>query len=121
MRLWMSIRKPFDESLYEANDKSACSRVSEYLGGDWQRHPDQYGVDLYSPYLGEYVEVEVKLVWTAPRFPWPTLQIPCRKERLIQAVGPDNLAFWILSGDMTKALVTSAHTLLKSKRKEVKN
>ena len=117
----MSIRKPFSKDLYEKHDNAAATRVSAHLGGDWQRHPDQYGVDLYSPSLGEFVEVEVKLVWVTQEFPWATLQIPCRKERLISQVGPDKLAFWILSKDMQRALVASAHTLLGSQKKEVRN
>lgn len=121
------MNKQFDQKLHDDNNTAAVHTVISYMGklGAYVQHnPDQYGVDLvlfrgYKPY--SYIEVEVKRVWLPEQevFPYPTLQIPKRKEKFLKLGKP--VEFWILRSDLKFALVAADKVVEMSPCVEVPN
>ena len=81
--------KPFDQSLYDADD-NAKELVIQWLkryGYELEVNSDQYGIDLVG--FNNYgrpitIEVEVKHHWTGPAFPFPTVHVSARKRKFMQ-------------------------------------
>lgn len=130
----MSVRKRFDKQLYEQHNPVTQIVLGHLLaeeasknGGvpkerSWGEHPDRYGPDLVHAETGRCVEVEVKLIWVSPpSFPYPTLQIPVRKERLFQQYNMPSFELWTVSKDHSHALITPREVILAAPRKEVPN
>lgn len=122
----MSIRKAFDPTLYADNDRIARDRVLQQLrdNGIYARdNQDEYGVDILvhrgHPVISG-IEVEVKQHWSGPTFPFDTVQLPCRKQRLLDD-SDIPIEFWILNREMDHAIIIRAGVLNESQRKEIPN
>lgn len=111
-------KKAFDNTLYEVNDPAKL-KVLTHLGVGWYVNPDKYGVDLTNG--TRYVEVEVKQHWRtgASKFPFPNVNLPERKGKYL--VHGENLSFWILSADLTHAMVIPATAVSSSSLEIVPN
>lgn len=122
----MGIYKKFSQEVYDQYDSSTCDVVMRYLaqqGYYCRRTPDQYGPDIevYSGYrLAWHVEVERKLVWKSGGFPWLTVQIPERKQKLLK-YSRKPLEFYVVSADLSQALVINGDSLDSSSLVEVPN
>jgi len=85
------MKKPFSKELHDQNDGPARARVRQSFAEMWGLNlvdnPDIFGPDLIA-YRGSvfqgFVEIEVKHNWTGARFPFKTVHIPSRKERIFQ-------------------------------------
>lgn len=81
--------KPFDQSLYDADD-NAKELIVRWLNGygySIEVNSDQYGIDLVgftNHGKAVTVEVEVKHHWKGPAFPFPTVHVSARKRKFIQ-------------------------------------
>jgi hypothetical protein len=74
--------KPFDQTLFRQNDPTARQIVKAYLlKSDISviDNPDPYGVDLISPDNLLKIEVERRVVWKTPEFPFDTINFLERK------------------------------------------
>lgn len=123
----MSIRKQFSQELHTQNDIPARLAVSQYVeqsGLYVRENEDKYGPDLVV-YRGfrpaYYIEVEVKRVWRAGRdtFPYPTVQLPERKQKFLKLGMP--IEFWLLREDLQYAVIVPDFVLEKSPLVEVPN
>jgi len=105
------MRKPFDRKLFEQNDALARNAVTYHLfvnGLIAEPHTDRYGIDLVvrspeSPDVIYGVECEIKRVWTGPKLPYSTIQLPERKRKYLNNPWP--IEYWILNNELTHAIV----------------
>lgn len=119
--------KKFSQATYDEEDDRACRAVLEYLsrqGSYAVRNPDKYGPDiiLYDGYKPKfYIEVEVKKVWLhhTVGFPYPSVQLPERKRKLLSSGKP--IEFWILRKDLKFAIVLSEYSIVDERLVEVPN
>ena len=118
----MSVRKKFDRNLYQKNDPHkevvlSHLRVEEHAY--WHVNPDRYGPDLqtiWDDQITEYAEIEVKQHWRGGAiFPFPTLQIPSRKEKWLDLW----LKFWILSADREYAISVGTDVLIEHSTRQI--
>lgn len=89
--------KPFSKSLHSKNDPKSRSVVIGFFKKQkipLSENPDKYGVDLISPDGTLQVEIEHRLSWDAPEFPFPDINIP---ERKLKFLGDGKTQYVILS------------------------
>ncbi len=121
----MSAYKKFDEQLFRESDSPARIAVLTHLDSQGlfaTENVDKYGPDLvlYSGYKPmSYIEVEIKRGWTGSDFPFPTVNLPVRKEKFLNLGLP--IEFWILNGTLDSAIIIPDYTLDSSLIKEVRN
>ena len=77
-------------ALHDAEAKAIAQHFWIKLGYTCVENPDQYGVDLLVEGKGRKFgcEVETKTGWHGPRFEFPTLRIPFRKQSSQMIVSP---------------------------------
>lgn len=124
---YIMVRKAFDEQLYADNDTLAKATVASAFNRDGlycRVNDDLYGPDLcvYLGYKHKYfVECEIKRVWAGGEtFPWETIQIPHRKEKLINGTTKP-VEFWVLSADLKWAVIIPEEVIVASPVVEVPN
>lgn len=114
--------KDFSQSTHDKWDgkaRSAGKRLAENWDTPLVDNPDQYGIDLITP-DGRYgLEVEVKLGWDGPHFPWRTIHIPVRKQKFAQL--NMQVEFAVFNKSLTTAIVIPASEVLNSPVVPVKN
>lgn len=121
------VHKKFDRSLYAEHDGRAKEAMRVHLescGHTVTVPPENYGVDLRSSLGGltMYHEVEISRGWMGiDPFPWSKGSIPERKYRLVRMLKGNPLFFWMLSDDLSRAVVFSAGHLKKRFLIEVPN
>jgi hypothetical protein len=64
-----------------------------------------------------YYEPEAKTNWAGGDFPYPTVHVPARKKKYIEAVGAENLTFIIVSKDQNRFLLVPASKLARTIKK----
>ena len=120
------MRKPFSQDMHDAYDGTGKSRVAEHFkiayGIDLVEHEDKYAVDLVAYKDGKklgYVEVEVRDSWSKDEFPFDSLHIPERKEKLLN----NDMRTYLVSVNKlgTKAFICDATVILNSPRMEKNN
>jgi len=106
-------------ALHDAEAKAIAQQFWIKLGYTCVENPDQYGVDLLVEGKGRKFgcEVETKTRWHAPKFEFPNLRIPFRKQKFTD----DRVTFFVLNSGRTHAAVVSRQKLLKSPEVQVKN
>jgi hypothetical protein len=99
------VNKKFDQALHDEFDELGRDMSKQFYkryGVDLKDNPDQYGVDLIA-YRDDkkvgYVEVEVRTFWRGSKFPFPTLNVPERKRKLLELDLPVSLLSWSSNGD----------------------
>lgn len=121
----MKINKRFDQTLYDEYDdrgREYAKSLFKCINVTLEDNPDQYGVDLLAYYQGQligYVEVEVRTIWKGDKFTFDTLNIPCRKEKLLK----NPLTSYVVSfnNDGTRAFICKDVDILASDIREAKN
>ena len=118
--------KPFDKTLHDDYDEFGRSKVKTYFLNKYgiilKDNSDIYGVDLIA-YKDDkkigYVEVEVRASWNKDIFPYNSLNIPIRKEKLLK----NNLKTYLVSVNKlgTYAFICSDNAILSSSIEESKN
>lgn len=100
--------KPFDQQLFDANDKPARDVVKATFAGYYgiicNDNPDTYGPDLVGhrgSVFESWVEVEVRHSWKGHRFPFDKVHFPMRKAKFF-SYRP--IIFVILNSEMTHLL-----------------
>ena len=120
------IRKRFDKTLFEENDKKCRDKVREVLKNtDFtvQDNSKVRGVDLLlfnrtGQHIG-YIEVERKTVWKGQDFKYESVQFPERKRKYTELDKPT--IFVMFNDDMTNFLVVKGTDLASSPCVEVPN
>lgn len=101
-------RKPFSKTLHTSNDPQSRRVVIEYFSKPSQHlpvpiplreNPDQFGVDLLSTDGTVQIEVEHRLPWTDPEWPFPDINIPERKAKFL---AEGKAQYIILSRDFSR-------------------
>lgn len=121
----MGVYKKFSEQLYKDHNDVAINKVLSVLLNDELyavRNDDLYGPDIvvFSGFRpGYYLEVEHRNGWKTGPFPWPLVNIPERKGKFLKAGLP--LEFWVLSHDITRAIIVKDTCLTADKLYEVPN
>lgn len=120
------MRKPFSQEMHTEYDEVGKSRVAEHFkiayGIDLVEHEDKYAVDLVAYKDGKklgYVEVEVRDSWSRDEFPFDSLHIPERKEKLLN----NDMRTYLVSVNKlgTRAFICDANVILNSPRMEKNN
>lgn len=116
-----SVRKKFDEKLFNENDVPSRQIAIEYF----RRHdkvavenPNKYAIDLIVDDQF-YCEVEVKKGWKGSYFPFKDLQIPGRKKKFTQSDKP--VMFMIMNNEKTHALVALGEDVMNCPTRMVSN
>ena len=120
------MRKPFSQDMHTEYDGVGKSRVAEHFkiayGIELVEHEDKYAVDLVAYKDGKklgYVEVEVRDSWSKDEFPFDSLHIPERKEKLLN----NDMRTYLVSVNKlgTRAFICDASVILNSPRMEKNN
>lgn len=122
----MSIRKRFDQKLFNKTDNKARTAIKNLFKGfsGWsvKDNPSKTGVDLivYKDDLPICnIETEIKLVWTGKDFPYESLHIPERKGRYESL--PLQTIFIVFNKDCSSFLIVFGDDLYKANKVEVPN
>lgn len=112
-------KKKFNKKLYQRMDPKAKAAAIGHLsamGINASENPDIYGIDVLvhgkDGKLEWAVEVEVKLSWGGGHFPFPTVRVPARKYRLMDAEVP--IEMYIFNNDCTQFVMISEDDLQRS-------
>ena len=127
MCVMIGIRSKFREEVYAYADKPAKEAVAQYLNEKWNCHTDiteRCGPDVYA---WRWIRGQWKYSWhecemrdiLGDDFPFCTIHIPSRKERLKQYTG--NGWYWVVSPNLARALVIRMLYVFRSPRIEVPN
>lgn len=118
-------RKEFSRHLHRTNDPLARKAILDYFATNRPfivPNPDPYGIDLIMKWGGRVVmgiEVERRLNWRGPIFPFPTIHVPVRKLRYACLGYP---SFYMpTNAEMTHALVIPFSHLTAMKTVESEN
>lgn len=117
--------KPFDNSLYQLNDKKAKDLAIQHLSKklkDVRENEDKFGPDIYGTTkegIRVYLEVEIKQNWDRFDFPFDTLNIPSRKGKYLPLY--KNLIFLVISRNLKRGIFVRSSDLRKEYLKEVEN
>ena len=121
----MSVHKRFDPTLFQQNDEAGRLIVKNFFQGLGIRaidNPDPYAVDLVlsrdDKPIG-YAEVEVRHNWKTDEFPYDTLNVPERKEKLLR--NPLPTYFFSINCIGTRMLVATDEVVLTSPLQENPN
>jgi hypothetical protein len=115
--------KPYDPELQHF-DNAGRDIVKAFIqktsGGKIvvEDNPDQYGVDLVMKKRGEiigYAEVEVRVSWKGKVFPFPDLNVPSRKAKLLKNKAPTY--FFSINNDHTAMFFCEGGVILDSPKK----
>lgn len=93
----VGIHKPFDKNLHAKNDPKSRALVKAFFlerGVTLDDHPNKYDIDLVSEDGHIRVEVEHRLNWDQPEFPYEEVNVPERKAKFF---GEGNTHYIILS------------------------
>ena len=120
------VNKKFDPTLHEQYDDIGKNIVISYfknkLNIEASGNPDIYGVDviLYrnNKPIG-YAEVEVRNNWNSDNFPYDTLNVPCRKKKLLDNDLPTY--FFSINKIQTRMFCCTADVVLNSRIQENPN
>ena len=120
------ITKEFDRDLHNQYDSIGKSVVISYFRNklkiDARENSNEYGIDvvLYrdNQPIG-FAEVEVRNSWYSDEFPYDTLNVPCRKEKLLKNDLPTY--FFSINKIMTKMFCCPAEEVLRSEVMENRN
>lgn len=120
------ITKEFDSDLHDKYDGIGKSLVISYFRNklkiDARENSNEYGVDVVL-YRNDkpigFAEVEVRNSWYSDVFPYDTLNVPCRKEKLLKNELPTY--FFSINKLMTKMFCCTAEEVLRSEIRENKN
>ena len=83
----IGINKPFSKSLHSKNDPKSRKITKEFFakrGVTLVDHPNKFDIDLMTEDGGLRVEVEHRLVWTEPEFPFSEVNVPQRKAKFFR-------------------------------------
>jgi hypothetical protein len=118
--------KSFDKELWLQYDELGRNTVKDFIERTWnievRDNPDKYGVDLllYSnDKLQGYAEVEVRNSWKSKLFPFNDLNVPSRKEKLLNNSLPT--FFFSVNKNANALLFCKAEDVLSSPLVENKN
>lgn len=95
----IGVHKHFSTTLHRSNDPQSRKVVIAFFkkkGIPLEENPDKYGIDLISPDGSLQIEIEHRLSWDAPEFPFPDINIPERKAKFFES---GNAQYVILSKD----------------------
>jgi len=95
----IGVRKPFNKVLHAKNDPKSRQSVKTFFaerGVTLVDHPNKYDIDLISQDGSIRVEVEHRLNWDSPDFPYEEVNVPERKAKFFEA---GNTHYVILSRD----------------------
>jgi len=87
-------KKVFDPFLYQQYDAKAKQKLKEYLENRGYQVVEcpfgQYDVDLgaWNKEKTVLFDVEVRPLWESGSFPFPTIHLPCRKEKFTNHLFP---------------------------------
>ena len=114
--------KYFEQDVYDQYDtkaKSAAQKFWRSIGYGCIENPDLFGVDLLVEGKNKSFgcEVEVKLGWHGPEFPFPSLRLPYRKKKFTDSP----CHFFVLNQSMTHAALISRRSVLASPVEIVSN
>lgn len=105
--------KKFSKTLHNQNDPKSRKIVKEYFKKNdilLEDNPDKYGVDLLSKDRTLQIEIEHRLVWTDPEFPFEEVNVPERKEKYFLE---NHICYVILSRDYSHIGMIDGKTLRK--------
>lgn len=80
--------KPFSKTLHARNDPKSRAIVKQFFadkGVTLIDHPNQYDIDLTTEDGKLRVEVEHRLNWDTPDFPYTEVNVPERKAKFFEA------------------------------------
>lgn len=107
--------KPFDQALFDENDKIAKDAVRDFIKYQWGLEAiegEKYGVDLIVR-AGEsiigYAEVERRHNWVG-KFTFPTVHVPFRKKKFFEMA--KETALFAVSQDMSQAMWARGEDIL---------
>lgn len=108
--------KPFDQDLYDENDKIAKEAVRDLIKYKWgfeSQEGEKYGVDLViSGGSGVwYAEVERRHNWLGV-FPYKTVHVPYRKKKFFDKF--EETALFAVSKDLSQAMWARGKDILAS-------
>lgn len=118
--------KRFDPSLHQIYDDMGKNIVLSYfndkLGIQAIENPDKYGVDVIllrdKKYIG-FAEVEVRNSWKEYAFPYSTLNVPKRKQKLLD--NPLPTYFFSINAPGTRMFCCEATAVLRAALQENPN
>jgi hypothetical protein len=120
------MKKEFDKDLHKQYDNFGKTKViklfKDKFKTDLVENEDIYGVDLVAYKNNKkigYVEVEVRNSWSSKEFPFDSLNVPERKDKLL--LNDMKTYFVSVNKDGTKAFICTAKRVLKSPLQESKN
>lgn len=83
----IGVSKPFNKSLHAKNDPKSRKLVKDFFaerGVKLVDHPNKYDIDLVSDDGSIRVEVEHRLNWDSPEFPYDEVNVPERKAKFFR-------------------------------------
>ena len=112
------MNKPFDQKIYDQDDPIAKAAVQAYLERRFHpwwamTMPEDFGPDIaWFPRGGKawWIEAERKHGWNRNLFPFDTLHIPFRKERLIEYAP---ITFYVVSMNLRWAMTVEGADLFR--------
>ena len=112
--------KPYDPELQHFDDAGrdiVKGFIQKTSGGKIvvEDNPDQYGVDLVLKKKDEiigYAEVEVRRSWNTKAFPFPDLNVPSRKAKLLK--NKATTYFFSINNDHTAMFFCEGRVILDS-------
>ena len=104
--------EPEQHALYDDAAKRLGIQFWEKIGYSCHENPDPYGIDLIVEGKDRsfYCEVEIRLAWKGPSFPFPTLMLPLRKKKFAR----DRCMFMVINRGQTHAMMVHAKDVLAS-------
>ena len=80
----IGVNKPFSKDLHMKNDPTSRKLVKEFFaerGIKLKDNPNKFGVDLMTEDSDLLIEVEHRLNWAQPEFPYEEVNVPQRKSK----------------------------------------
>lgn len=103
------VRKPFSNSLYNANDTAKDTFIKWLQAQEIEAwvNPDQYGIDVLSKNkagIEHAWEVEVKHNWKGAEFPFDSLHYSNRKQKFLNT--PKSVSFVTFNSERSHLLIS---------------
>ena len=109
--------KAFEQKLHDQYDSEGKYTVIQFFKErniEARENPDKYGVDIIlyrnDKTIG-FAEVEVRLMWKGPKFPYSTVNVPFRKKKLLDNELPTY--FFAVNKDLSHVLCCDSEIILK--------